>query len=95
MDHDRPTTHPPEQEIPVGLGPLLEAVAERVHDTWMEGRHAEGWTYGPRRDDDARTHPGLVPYSELPESEKEYDRRTALAAILAIVAHGYRIEGPG
>jgi hypothetical protein len=70
----------------------MEAVAERVHDSWMEGRRMEGWTYGPRRDDDARTHPGLVPYSELPESEKEYDRRTAVAAILAIVALGYRIE---
>ena len=36
----------------------------------------------------------LVPYSELPESEKEYDRRTALGALKLILALGYRIEKP-
>jgi len=37
----------------------------------------EGWVYGPPpKDTDKRTHPLLIPYSELPEIEKEKDRRT-------------------
>jgi hypothetical protein len=89
--------------IPIGdvaLPPELEALAERlaehVHDLWAEARLAEGWTHGPRRDDAAKTHPGLVPYAELSEAEKAYDRRTALGTLRAILALGYRITpAPG
>lgn len=73
---------------------LTERLAEHIHDVWAQRRMAEGWTYGPRRDDEAKTHPGLVPYDELSESEKEYDRQTALEAIRAILALGYRITPP-
>ncbi|MBN1422818.1 MAG: Ryanodine receptor Ryr [Planctomycetes bacterium] len=74
-----------------GLLGLMERLAENVHDTWAKGRMDEGWTYGPRRDDAARKHPDLVPYDELPEGEKEYDRRTASETLKAILAMGYRI----
>ena len=53
---------------------------------------AEGWRDGPRRDDACKEHPGLVPYEELTDSEKEYDRNTALQTLQAIIAPGYRIE---
>lgn len=82
----------------IALAPELERLVERlanhVHDLWAEARMAEGWTYGPRRDDVAKTHPGLVPYADLTETEKVYDRRTALGTLRAIVALGYRIEPP-
>jgi hypothetical protein len=71
---------------------LAERLAEHVHDLWAQGRIADGWVRGPRRDDEARTHPGLVPYADLPEGEKAYDRRTALGTLRAILALGYRIE---
>ena len=71
---------------------LVERLAENTHDHWASGRMAEGWTYGPRRDDAARQHPDLVPYAELPEGEKEFDRRTSMETLKAIVALGYRIE---
>jgi hypothetical protein len=71
---------------------LTELLAENTHEHWAAQRMAEGWRYGPRRDDQAKTHPDLVPYAELPESEKEYDRRTAMEALKAIVTLGYRIE---
>ncbi len=74
------------------LETLTERLAEHIHDVWAEGRLAEGWTYGERRDDDAKTHPGLVPYDELSESEKEYDRRTAMGTLKAIHVLGYRVE---
>lgn len=47
--------------------------------------------YGPARNDELKQHPGLVPYDELSESEKEYDRVTAMEALKAIYALGYKI----
>ena len=79
-------------ELPAELLKLTETVAENVHDVWAAGRIAEGWTFGEKRDDVQKLHPCLVPYSELPESEKEYDRKTALDTLKLITALGYRIE---
>ena len=52
----------------------------------------EGWRHGPRRDDTAKQHPDLVPYQQLTESEKEYDRNTVIEALKAIIALGYEIR---
>lgn len=71
---------------------LTERLAEHAHDIWAARRMAEGWTYGPKRDDAAKKHPDLVPYADLPKSEKEYDRSAAMETLKAIVALGYRIE---
>ncbi len=78
-------------QLPPQLIELSEALAENVHDVWAQGRIAEGWTYGEKRDDDKKQTPCLVPYDELTETEKEYDRNTALESIKAIVALGYKI----
>lgn len=53
---------------------------------------AQGWTFGPHRDDENNRHPCLIPYALLPESEKDYDRNTAREVLKAIAALGYRIE---
>lgn len=74
------------------LESLVEALAENVHDTWAKGRMDDGWTYGPVRDDAKKHHPCLVPYNELPESEKEYDRNTAISTLKFIVKKGYGIS---
>jgi ryanodine receptor 2 len=71
---------------------LTELLAENVHDTWAAQRITEGWTLGPERNEAEREHPCLVPYRELPEMEKEYDRKTAMNTLKAILALGYRIE---
>ena len=68
--------------------------AENAHDLWGRRRISEGWTYGPKRDDDAKTHPDLVPYADLIESEKDYDRQTAMETLKLIVAMGYSLEKP-
>ena len=57
---------------------LTETLARNAHEIWAQQRLADGWTFGPTRDDKAKQHPCLIPYEELPESEKEYDRRTAM-----------------
>jgi len=89
------TPHPIDTKdisLPEDLLPLTEKIAEQVHEIWAKGRVAEGWTYGEVRDDARKTTPCLVPYDALPESEKEYDRNTALETLKLIVALGYRIE---
>jgi hypothetical protein len=79
-------------ELSDDLMALAETLAEHVHDVWAEGRIREGWTYGRVRDDKKKKTPCLVPYGELPESEKEYDRNTAYGTLKLLVALGYRIE---
>jgi hypothetical protein len=74
---------------------LTEQLAENAHDHWAKRRLADGWSWGAARDDAARKHPCLVPYDQLPESEKEYDRDSAIETLRAIVALGYRIERAG
>ena len=77
-----------------GLMDLAEILAKNAHERWAEQRLIEGWRYGPKRDDELKEHPCLVPYEALPESEKAYDRNAALGTIEAILALGYRIEPP-
>lgn len=80
-------------ELSKELLELTEKLAENVHDVWAIGRiKNEGWTYGEKRDDSKKQSPCLVPYSDLPDSEKEYDRNTAIATIKAIIALDYKIE---
>lgn len=79
-------------ELSAELLQLTEQLAENAHDNWARRRLSEGWTWGRVRDDAAKQHPDLVPYSELAESEKHYDRDTAMETLKAIVALGYRIE---
>jgi hypothetical protein len=71
---------------------LTELLARNAHEIWAQQRLAEGWKHGPRRDDAAKQHPSLVPYEDLPESEKEYDRNAALETLKAILTLGYHIE---
>jgi RyR domain len=73
---------------------LTERLAENAHDIWGAKRIAEGWTLGPKKDGELMQTPLLVPYGELPESEKQYDRDIALATLKAIIALGYRIVPP-
>ncbi len=77
--------------LPPELIVLTERLAENAHDVWAAQRLKDGWTFGPARDDAKKRHPCLVPYADLPESEKEYDRQAAMETIKAIVTLGYRI----
>lgn len=71
---------------------LTEKIAENVHEVWSEGRIREGWTYGAVRDDARKETPCLVPYKDLPENEKDFDRNTALETIKLIIKLGYDIK---
>ena len=78
--------------LPTELAALTEQLAENAHEIWAQQRLSDGWTYGPRRDDQTKKHPCLVSYSELPDSEKVYDRQAAMGTLKAILTLGYRIE---
>lgn len=73
------------------LKELREAIAENAHNVWATARKKEGWTFGPERDDVNKKHPDLIPYSALPDSEKEYDRLMALDTIKLVKKLGYDI----
>jgi len=73
------------------LEELQEAIAENAHDVWAEARIKEGWSYGKERDDVKKLHPDLIPYTALPDSEKEYDRIMAFNTIKLVKKLGYDI----
>ena len=79
-------------ELPRELDDLIETLARNNHDIWAEQRLGEGWTLGPERDDRKKQTPLLLPYEDLPESEKEYDRKMAVGVLKAVIAAGYGIE---
>lgn len=71
---------------------LTEKIAENTHDVWAKNRIEHGWIYGEARNDELKTTPCLVPYNELPDSEKEYDKNTSLETIKLIITLGYSIS---
>ncbi len=79
-------------ELPEQLMLLAEQMAENVHEIWAATRIEQGWIYGPERNDSLKHHPCLVPYSELPESEKVYDRNTSIETLKFILAKGWKIS---
>lgn len=78
--------------LPNELEELVENMAKNVHEVWAQGRIEQGWTYGEERSDALRKHPCLVPYEDLPESEKEYDRNTAVSTLKLILKLGFTIQ---
>jgi ryanodine receptor 2 len=79
-------------DLPQDIEELTERLAENTHDNWAAERIADGWKWGPSRNDASKEHPSLVPYDELSEAEKEYDRRTAMQTLKAVIALGYEIS---
>lgn len=80
-----------EIKLDADLEELTEAIAENAHDIWARARMDEGWIYGRVRDDATKRHPDLVPYAQLPESEKEYDRLMAMNTLRLVRRLGYDI----
>ena len=79
-------------ELPVELNTLIEEIAKNVHEVWAQSRIGQGWSYGKERNDVLKQHPCLIPYEDLPEEEKEYDRNTALGTLRLIIKLGFKIR---
>ena len=78
-------------QLPTELDELVEKIAKNVHDVWAQSRIEQGWRYGEERNDVLKTHPCLIPYEELPEVEKAYDRDTAFGTLKLITRLGFKI----
>ena len=78
--------------LPDELTELIEEMAKNVHEVWAVGRIADGWKYGKERNDVFKFHPCLIPYEELSESEKEYDRATAISTLKLILKLEFEIH---
>ena len=81
-------------ELPEELLTLAEQLAQNVHEVWSQTRIAQGWTYGPERNDALKQHPCLVPYDQLSEEEKVFDRNTSQETLRLITKLGYKIVEP-
>ncbi len=79
-------------KLPEDLEMLVEQMSKNVHEVWAEKRIRQGWTYGEQRNDELKTHPCLIPYEELPEEEKEYDRNTSIGTLKLILKLGFKIS---
>lgn len=73
------------------LDELVEEMSKNVHEVWAETRINQGWKYGEQRNDELKTHPCLVPYEDMLEEEKEYDRNTSIKTLKMIVKLGFNI----
>lgn len=78
-------------KLPEELDSLVEIIAKNVHEVWALNRITEGWSYGSLRNDELKQHPCLVPYEDLTELEKDYDRNTAIETLKLIVHLGFKI----
>ena len=78
-------------QLPEELNVLIEQMAKNVHEVWAQSRIKQGWRYGNERSDALKQHPCLIPYEELPEVEKAYDRDTALETLKLISKLGFKI----
>ncbi|MBE6347226.1 MAG: Ryanodine receptor Ryr [Bacteroidales bacterium] len=77
--------------LPEELNTLVEAMARNVHEVWAQTRIEQGWIYGTERNDDLKQHPSLIPYEQLTEEEKEYDRNTVMGTLKLIIHLGFKI----
>lgn len=78
-------------QLPDSIMELREKLAKNAHEVWATKRLAEGWRFGPERSEQDKRHPCLVPYDDLPDSEKEYDRQMAIETLKVIMVLGYQI----
>ena len=77
--------------LPEELIILSEQISKNVHEVWSKNRMEQGWTYGEQRNDEKRETPCLVPYEELSEEEKDYDRNTSQETLKLILKLGFKI----
>ena len=75
----------------VAKGTACEEIAKNVHEMWAAGRMRDGWSYGEVRNDLEKQHPCLVPYEDLTETEKAYDRNTSQETLKLIVKLGFKL----
>jgi hypothetical protein len=57
---------------------------EKLHESWCDFKRADGWVFGEVKSFQAKTHPCLVPYADLPYDQKIKDH--VFAAIVTALS---------
>lgn len=70
----------------------VEIMARKEHERWGQERREDGWTHGPERDAEEKTNPDLVEWDDLPEEEKEKNRRFVRGLPHSLARAGFQIE---
>lgn len=78
--------------LPEEIARLTEYIAENAHEEWAKQRFKEGWVFAPKTNKKLKMSFDLVPYCELLDSEKEYDRKMAMNTLRVLYKLGYKIE---
>lgn len=72
----------------VNLHTVQDVGPEASHESWMAQKVADGWVYGPAKDPEAKTHPCIVPFDQLPREQQAKDY------IFRAVVHALRSTAP-
>jgi len=78
--------------LPIEIQDIIECLAVKVHDQWAAKRIQEGWKYGFKRNDETKEHPSLIPFTQLSEEEKDYDRQTVIRTLIGLKENGFEIK---
>ncbi|MFA7347321.1 MAG: RyR domain-containing protein [Desulfurivibrionaceae bacterium] len=65
-----------------------DANASASHESWLANKREDGWVYGPVKDPEAKTHPCIVPFEELPKEQQAKD------FIFRGIVHGFTFDCP-
>jgi len=73
-----------------------EITPDQQHQSWMNTKLADGWKYGPVKDAEAKTHPCMVPYSELPKDQRLKDHLFGIVvrSVLGMPLPEFLVETP-
>lgn len=78
--------------LPREIKELTEYIAENTHEEWARVRIKAGWAYAPKNNKRMKLNKNLIPYCELLDCEKEYDRKMAMHTLRVLYKLGYSIE---
>lgn len=68
---------------------LCLAFAKQQHEDWLRERGDAGWRFGEAFDADAKTHPLLRPWDQLPDRYKQPDLDWPQKLVSLLNANGY------
>jgi hypothetical protein len=71
---------------------MLDLLARMEHDRWCRERIDNGWRPGPKRDIEKKLHPMLVPWTDMPDEMKQYDREAVRHLPKLLLKSGYAIS---
>ena len=73
------------------VAPIIEDLAETLHDAWYQEHEKQNWRYGPQRNEKEQKHPLMRHFKDLPDPEKERNRLTARVTYAKLLDVGFRI----